>query len=906
MLRRLGRTRIGRRVRSAPEVERIIRRSRNRRKAKWILEFVSSQTPNPNVMAMRGDGILRADSPSSIRTRFVVLTDGRSGSTLLVDELGRRWNSIRAEREIFLPIIRERFEYFEDVVTDTYMDDTGHPIVGCKILNGQVSESQLRALLQLDGMHVIILRRRNELRRHVSFQIAARTAVWSVTGVRDAGSTLEAGERSIAIEPGTFYRQMQGSARWFQTCAQASDGLPRLEVCYEDLAADLDGELRRIAEFLGAGEPDREDPPRLRKQNPESLRTLITNFDEISDFLHDVGLEEFLSEEEPSSRTGASRRQNRRLARRVERNAVSMWGNVAMDSSGIMPDPIGSSSSITTRFIVLNEGRSGSTLLVDELDRRWPQIHAEREVFHPMRREGLRWFEDVVRETFFVDRGASIVGCKIHGAQITKAQLSALVELDGMHVILLRRRDVLRRFVSERIANRTDQWEQQRGDRATEILPAELRRFNVDIPSFHMSTVASLRWFADCERISASVPTLEVWYEDLTADLDGELRRIASFLGAGPPTHEAPPLLTRQNPEPLRDLVNNYAEVSAFLVDVGLGATLTDERSTEAPAAQGDPTEEWLPCWPTKVQQVLLRAALAPATSFETRWVEWIWWRDSHFGSVDLATVYPTLHHRLRRSHGVVADLNDYRVESMRNTARKIRLFESLETTLDGLSADGIGSVLLGQTALLAMCTDQDGVGFRTLTMNGLDLTSATGDLESVVSSLLGMGWKPTATTGEDVDVVSLRRDDLELRLHRRMAPASSLEPDPRRLDTLERDLRAGLRAENRFGPLTQIPAPAELLLSIILDGLLSRPAGSIGWILDVHRLTIDDFSETDWDRFMELTSNHQLGAPVGAAVHLLAELCEDLLPPTVVERIETIGISDEQRRNFEHAMRQP
>jgi hypothetical protein len=60
-------------------------------------------------------------------------------------------------------------------------------------------------------------------------------------------------------------------------------------------------------------------------------------------------------------------------------------------------------------------------------------------------------------------------------------------------------------------------------------------------------------------------------------------------------------------------LVKNYDEVSAFLHDVGLGSTLTEEPRSENPPAHSDDTTTGQPCWPSELQQVLLRAALADA-----------------------------------------------------------------------------------------------------------------------------------------------------------------------------------------------------------------------------------------------------------------------------------------------------
>jgi hypothetical protein len=93
--------------------------------------------------------------------------------------------------------------------------------------------------------------------------------------------------------------------------------------------------------------------------------------------------------------------------------------------------------------------------------------------------------------------------------------------------------------------------------------------------------------------------------------------------------------------------------------------------------------------------------------------------------------------------------------------------------------------------------------------------------------------------------------------------------------EELERDLRAGLVPVPSLSSTTTMPAPAELLLTIIIDGLFAGPAGSINWILDAHRLIADTGDDLDWERFVELTSTHRLEAPVRAAIALLEDLTD-------------------------------
>lgn len=226
-----------------------------------------------------------------------------------------------------------------------------------------------------------------------------------------------------------------------------------------------------------------------------------------------------------------------------------------------------------TRYIILAEGRSGSTLLAVELGRRWPVVRSRLEEFS---KDQAGWvsFEDAMRRTYLEVSGRTIVGCKVLMGQLTLDQLRELLELDDMRVILLRRRDLLRRYVSEKIARANDQWRlTAEGDRP----PLEDRALTVRISEFHHRLRLSMRHLEDMDEISRDLPRLEVWFEDLEADLDGQLRRVAAFLGAGEPVHEKPPSLVRQNPEPLALLVENLDEVHEFLHSVGRPDLVIDE-----------------------------------------------------------------------------------------------------------------------------------------------------------------------------------------------------------------------------------------------------------------------------------------------------------------------------------------
>jgi len=265
------------------------------------------------------------------------------------------------------------------------------------------------------------------------------------------------------------------------------------------------------------------------------------------------------------------------------------FGSVAATSQGNGPISTEGSESVSTRFILLAEGRSGSALLINELDRRWTEIRTRGELFRPDKRGPSASFEEIASTAFADDTGASIVGFKAFSTQLTEQQFTALLELEGMRVVILRRGGRLRRYVSEQIARKTGHWRQYEAGKAGSSISLEERTITIDVGHLGRQLKISDDRYREFDRLTFRVPKIGVWYEDLVADLDGELRRVATFLGAGEPSLQTPPFLARQNPESLRNLITNYDEVAKFLRRTGRGELLTIGES-ETPGSESTPT----------------------------------------------------------------------------------------------------------------------------------------------------------------------------------------------------------------------------------------------------------------------------------------------------------------------------
>lgn len=247
------------------------------------------RTARVRKFATRKLGVRNDTVPSGV-TAFCILTTERSGSSLLDERLSSCWSEIRSDGEIFNPRHRGN-RTFDETLARTYLVDTGHRIVGCKVIRNQVTKSELESLLLLPGIRVVVLRRGNILRQFVSLKIAEKDEIW-----KQPAHTSRSDVRSRAVEIGVeellAYEEQQ-----HQTYAQFEEliaGMPVLHVRYEALTADLDSQLANVGQFLGVGSPDKSLPMKFLHQNPESGRELISNYEALKWDLEASGLERFL------------------------------------------------------------------------------------------------------------------------------------------------------------------------------------------------------------------------------------------------------------------------------------------------------------------------------------------------------------------------------------------------------------------------------------------------------------------------------------------------------------------------------------------------------------------------------------------------------------------------------------
>lgn len=224
---------------------------------------------------------------------FIILGNMRTGSNLLRIALESS-REIRMKNEIFNRGFRRPGASFETILAEWLV---AYPLtvraVGCKIFYDHLEDAEWARLLARPGLRVIHLTRQNRLRTFLSLVIAEKTDRW-IEKYRKEPLALE--RRQVHVEIPRLIAFLDLSAKREEEARSRIAHLPVLDVLYEDLRAGLGDVMPAVLRFLGASRwiPGSVD---LRRQNPEPVRCLIRNYDQVARALETSGRGRFLVED---------------------------------------------------------------------------------------------------------------------------------------------------------------------------------------------------------------------------------------------------------------------------------------------------------------------------------------------------------------------------------------------------------------------------------------------------------------------------------------------------------------------------------------------------------------------------------------------------------------------------------
>jgi riboflavin biosynthesis pyrimidine reductase/LPS sulfotransferase NodH len=245
--------------------------------------------------------------------------------------------------------------------------------------------------------------------------------------------------------------------------------------------------------------------------------------------------------------------------------------------AAIMPDPV--------RFAILAAPRTGSNMLCTMLNAH-PEILCHHELFNP---DGIHYALDhrdgrfdlgsvaereqnpvaFLRSVFAHRCGRNAVGVKINRGQNALAFSEVFSDVD-IRKIILRRRNRVKTFVSELIAERTGQWESYDFSDFSQPSPA----VKIDVDELRGYLAATDDYYAGMERLmpASDHQVHHLAYEDLGSP--AEQRRLLNFLGVSTSVPALVPATRKRNRPDLRSLVANFDELRIGLQNEELVAQL--------------------------------------------------------------------------------------------------------------------------------------------------------------------------------------------------------------------------------------------------------------------------------------------------------------------------------------------
>lgn len=230
-----------------------------------------------------------------------------------------------------------------------------------------------------------------------------------------------------------------------------------------------------------------------------------------------------------------------------------------------------------TKFLILGTYRTGSNYLCSLLGSH-PDVKVYYEIFHkklPQLKEifseselSLRYKNPVqfLSKTIYRnDEEKKAIGFKLHYDQSRYQNLPKLMKWirrkSDFYVIHIKRRNLLASFASQRVAAKSKVWSWSTPD-----VPApnqvQIALTAEECVRYFESTVYEVEYY---NAFFESHPVLEIFYEDLYADLNSQLAVIKDFLKLNP--HPMTSRLQKQNSSCLTDVISNYEELKNDLAN---------------------------------------------------------------------------------------------------------------------------------------------------------------------------------------------------------------------------------------------------------------------------------------------------------------------------------------------------
>lgn len=223
-------------------------------------------------------------------TPFIILSRSRTGSNLLNSSLGSHPN-VHVKGEHFGHL---RGDTIEKRHAQVFGKQPRHiKAAGCKVFYYHPHHGDpdsLFAMLKADPhLKVIHLKRQDKLRSVLSWMIARHNDTYTATS--EAG-LVPTEDKRIEVDPTELVDWIERTTQWERWGDAFFCDRAVLSITYEEMTADMPTQFSKVLRYLEL--PSDSPSTRLRRQNPEPVEDLITNWPEVRAALAAHGFDRFI------------------------------------------------------------------------------------------------------------------------------------------------------------------------------------------------------------------------------------------------------------------------------------------------------------------------------------------------------------------------------------------------------------------------------------------------------------------------------------------------------------------------------------------------------------------------------------------------------------------------------------
>lgn len=229
-----------------------------------------------------------------------------------------------------------------------------------------------------------------------------------------------------------------------------------------------------------------------------------------------------------------------------------------------------------TKFIILGRSRTGSNFLRgllnshpavivlgeifrnrDAIDFDHPQFPTTGRVMKIYQSDPCKFLEKIIFRK--IPANYKALGFKLfyyHASEIPFKKIwAALKEQSDLHIIHIKRKNILRTHLSRENAVKTGQWVNTNGKET------HIHTYKLDYDALIRDFVQTRQWEQQADIFFKTHPKLEVFYEELSENTNEEIRKIQQFLEL--PDHPVQAQTFKQIQRPLCEIIENYEDLKS-------------------------------------------------------------------------------------------------------------------------------------------------------------------------------------------------------------------------------------------------------------------------------------------------------------------------------------------------------